>query len=495
MTTRGTEDGGSTVKLRVRHFRWRSTAIAVASVLLVGVGLAPLAPAESAVAVDGSGFDPGFIISDELFFNSSTMDEQQVQAFLEAKMPGCTAPAGNPGCLRNYRTDSNDRPANQYCTSYPRETGQLASHIIWGVARACNINPQVLLVLLEKEQGLLSNDDPSPTRYRIATGYGCPDTAACDTAFYGFFNQVYSAARQFNRYADPAQGFNYQPGRNNTIQWHPDGARCGSSTVFIRNKATAALYNYTPYRPNDAALANMYGTGDSCSSYGNRNFYRIYSDWFGSPIISQPVNAYVRAVYKDVLLRDPSDAERIPWARALMGGMTRGQVAGGFVNSDEFRLAKIDQAYREVLGRGAEEPGRTGWLDGMRRGALSPDDAYRTFMQSDEYYNNSGGTLETFVAAVYQRILKREAIAPEIQYWVGIANQYGRSTVVNRIWISVETAEARVADMYLAYLGRTPDRPGLVMWGQLNLANGDSWVRAQLLNSAEYWNRAGLRYP
>jgi hypothetical protein len=29
-------------------------------------------------------------------------------------------------------------------------------------------------------------------------------------------------------------------------------------------------------------LANLYGTGDSCSAYGNRNFWRIFRDWFGS---------------------------------------------------------------------------------------------------------------------------------------------------------------------------------------------------------------------
>ena len=53
--------------------------------------------------------------------------------------------------------------------------------------------------------------------------------------------------------------------------------------MFIDNQATAALYVYTPYRPNAAALGNMYGTGDSCSSYGNRNFWRMFSDWFGNP--------------------------------------------------------------------------------------------------------------------------------------------------------------------------------------------------------------------
>ena len=35
-------------------------------------------------------------------------------------------------------------------------------------------------------------------------GQGCPDTAACDTRYYGFFNQVYGAAWQLKRYAQPA---------------------------------------------------------------------------------------------------------------------------------------------------------------------------------------------------------------------------------------------------------------------------------------------------
>ena len=52
---------------------------------------------------------------------------------------------------------------------------------------------------------------------------------------------------------------------------------------MLANAATAALYYYTPYQPNAAALANLYGTGDSCSAYGNRNFWRLYRDWFGDP--------------------------------------------------------------------------------------------------------------------------------------------------------------------------------------------------------------------
>ena len=51
--------------------------------------------------------------------------------------------------------------------------------------------------------------------------------------------------------------------------------------MFVRNQATHALYVYTPYTPNKAALKSLYGTGDSCSAYGNRNFWRLFIDWFG----------------------------------------------------------------------------------------------------------------------------------------------------------------------------------------------------------------------
>ena len=54
---------------------------------------------------------------------------------------------------------------------------------------------------------------------------------------------------------------------------------CGSSPVYLQGRATAALYNYTPYQPNRAALA---GTNDGCGAYGNLNFWRLYTDWFGS---------------------------------------------------------------------------------------------------------------------------------------------------------------------------------------------------------------------
>ncbi|MCA9330031.1 hypothetical protein KDA11_05255, partial [Candidatus Saccharibacteria bacterium] len=48
-------------------------------------------------------------------------------------------------------------------------------------------------------------------------------------------------------------------------------------------------------QPNSAALNNLRGTGNSCSAYGNRNFWRLYNDWFGST--NAGYVGYVKGVY------------------------------------------------------------------------------------------------------------------------------------------------------------------------------------------------------
>ncbi|MBM7830021.1 uncharacterized protein with LGFP repeats [Agromyces cerinus] len=253
----------------------------LAAVLVIGgVGLTEtVGQVPAANAANGSDFNPGMIITDAVFYDSGTMTVAQIQSFLNARVPTCRS---GYVCLKSYRQTTTSQPArSEGCSAYSGQTSETAATIIYKVARACGINPRTLLVLLEKEQALVSDTWPSSRQYRSATGYGCPDTADCDANYYGFFNQVYHASWQFKKYRARPADRAYQAGRTNTILWHPNAA-CGSSKVYIQNQATAGLYLYTPYRPNAAALANLYGTGDGCSSYGNRNFWRIFTDWFGS---------------------------------------------------------------------------------------------------------------------------------------------------------------------------------------------------------------------
>lgn len=263
--------------------------VAILSMVLVVQGLVAVRPADQAAAVSNMvpqtlvGFDAGNLIDDTVFFAKDTMSAAQIQSFLSAKVPRCQS---GYTCLKDFGMATTSRSADAMCTApYAGSGWESAAQIIFKVAQACGINPQVLLVTLQKEQSLVTHTWPSPERYTIAMGQGCPDTAGCDARYFGFFNQVYGAAWQLKRYANPpgtSQYFTwYAPGRTWNIRFHPD-ASCGSSPVYIANQATANLFYYTPYQPNAAAMAAGHGEGDRCSAYGNRNFYNYFTDWFGS---------------------------------------------------------------------------------------------------------------------------------------------------------------------------------------------------------------------
>jgi uncharacterized protein with LGFP repeats len=270
---------------------WR--AIAAVTALTAGLVLAVPAALPSAIpkaaAADLSGFQPGNIISDEIFFNPGAMSASQIQAFLDSKVARCQS---GYTCLRDYHQDTYSRAGDPMCSPYSGAASESAAQIIFKVGVACGINPQVLLVTLQKEWGLVTRTAPSDAAYRTAMGYGCPDTAPCDAEFFGFYNQVYKAAWAFKRYTmPPGTGpgteytsiySRYAPGKYADVLYNPDTS-CGSSRVYIQNYATASLYFYTPYQPNAASLAAGYGSSsDYCSSYGNRNFYNYFTDWFGS---------------------------------------------------------------------------------------------------------------------------------------------------------------------------------------------------------------------
>ncbi|MFB9664730.1 hypothetical protein HP467_07850 [Curtobacterium albidum] len=263
--------------------RLRAWVAMATAVVAIAAGLSAVsvvtedAPASAATA---SGFDPGNIISDANFYNANALNAAQVQYFLDQKVPTCRSGSG-PACLRNYSQSTRSIAAVAGRCSALGGGTMTGAQIIDSVARACGISQKVLLVLLEKEQGLVTSSAPTAYKYTHATGFACPDTAPCDPAYNGFFAQVYAAGLQFQRYKASPNSWGYQAGRTNTILYNPNAA-CGTKQVYIQNQATAALYIYTPYVPNQAAMNNLYGTGDSCSAYGNRNFWRMYTDWFGS---------------------------------------------------------------------------------------------------------------------------------------------------------------------------------------------------------------------
>jgi hypothetical protein len=246
---------------------------------------ATVSPTPSASAANAADWNAGNIIDDAVFYDSNAMGSPEIQAFMERQVRSCQS---GYTCIKDYRQNTDNRPADRYCDGYTGRANESASTIIDRVARSCGISQKSLLVLLQKEQGLITSTAPSAWNYSAATGQGCPDTAPCDASTSGFFYQVYYAARQFEVYRLSPTSWGYQAGRYNNILYNPNGD-CGTQRVYIENQATAGLYIYTPYVPNQAALNNLYGTGDGCSAYGNRNFWRTFTDWFGSTRRINPI--------------------------------------------------------------------------------------------------------------------------------------------------------------------------------------------------------------
>jgi hypothetical protein len=194
-----------------------STAV---TVLLVVVGLTAIAPSESSVAAQNSKmFDPGLIISDSVFFDFGTMTVADIQRFLDSKVAICNANDGGPTCLRYYKQDTQAKAAEDgRCKALPAKKAQTSAQIIFDIANACGINPRALIVLLQKEQGLVQASNPTSYMYRAATGYGCPDSkpeiCGKGSVITGLFNQLHRAAGQLQWYGDPRGSFTYlKPGK------------------------------------------------------------------------------------------------------------------------------------------------------------------------------------------------------------------------------------------------------------------------------------------
>lgn len=270
--------------------------------ILTILGLSATICSPTTHAVTASDWRAGNIISDQLFFSGNDMSQGDIQSFLNARMPICDTwgtkihssgmtraqygtSIGVPPpyiCVKDYYENPSTRETNFNPSASIPAGAKSAAQIIYEASVRHNINPKVILVTIQKEaaENILGDDWPWPSQYRSITGYGCPDTAPCDAEYYGFYNQIENAAKQFRRYATYPESYRYKTGQVNFVQYNPSAA-CSGTNVSVETQATAGLYNYTPYQPNAAALNNMYGSGDGCSAYGNRNFWRIWNDWFG----------------------------------------------------------------------------------------------------------------------------------------------------------------------------------------------------------------------
>ncbi len=187
-------------------------------------------------------FTPNKIISDFLMFrNTNSMSLEDIQRFLEDKN----------SFLANYKTEDWNGEIKS------------AARIIYEAAQTYDINPKVLLVLLQKEQGLIQKKNPSQKSLDWATGYavcdGCSKKSKKVQKYKGFGKQIDNAAGALRFYKENM--FKYKFIKNINQEYIIDGQK-----IIPENYATAVLYTYTPH------------------ILGNYNFWRIWQRYFGNPL-------------------------------------------------------------------------------------------------------------------------------------------------------------------------------------------------------------------
>ena len=350
--------------MKKKNLKLISIAGATAAFTAVFCTMALNSIPDSIATIKATDFQAGRIIDDEIFYNSNTMTVSQIQAHLDKYLPECDMwgekPIGRGRSVGGKAVDANisraeyaklvrengnsnyheppyvcvnkyyENPTTHetlYETKGEIKEGMVsAAQIIYDSAKEYGINPQVLLVLLKKESYVWGDSWPLKWEYDTVMGYACPDGAPCDAKYFGFYNQVKTAAWQLKYYKEHINSYNYHPYKTNSILYSPDHS-CGRKSVYLENIATTSLYIYTPYTPNDAALANYPGTS-TCGSYGNRNFFMYFAEWFGNPLVDKSATTK-NEEYEAVISKDSVGAKMIAAFKSLTTGE---ETLGGLIS-------------------------------------------------------------------------------------------------------------------------------------------------------------------
>jgi hypothetical protein len=203
--------------------------------------------------------------------------------------------------------------------------------------------------------------------------------------------------------------------------------------------------------------------------------------------------AYVKALYEQLLGRDADAAGMAYWVDLLSSGVTRQQVGAGLLNSDEGRLQQINDLYFTYLGRSGEDAATEAYLHFLDQGGTLQD--LRTiFLTSAEFMAHTGGSAEEYVEGLYQTLLNRSGTGDDgAASFVSFIEKGGDiATVVRAILNSSEGSQSLANRWYDLFLERKADADGLAYWtNQLQQSGGaEEQAIVGFLASDEFFNRS-----
>jgi hypothetical protein len=113
----------------------------------------------------------------------------------------------------------------------------------------------------------------------------------------------------------------------------------------------------------------------------------------------------------------PRDDEVAYWVDNLNAGMSPADVAFGFAASAERESQRVLADYSRYLGRGASQNEVSYWVSVFLNGADN-ERVIAGFVGSQEWFQEHGGDINTWLLASYNTILHRTPDTTGTQYWL-----------------------------------------------------------------------------
>src|SRR5438128_1686742 len=148
----------------------------------------------------------------------------------------------------------------------------------------------------------------------------------------------------------------------------------------------------------------------------------------------------------------------------MNAGLSRTDVARGFLTSPEYGSALVRHYYEEALGREPEPQGLAWWV--AQGQALGYDQHLLLQIQaSDEYYDRQGSAPGPWITALYAEDLGRTPDRPGETYWLALVHAgFPRTAITGGIVDSHEAHGRLVQQVYGQFLQRAPEPAGLAYW-------------------------------
>jgi hypothetical protein len=198
----------------------------------------------------------------------------------------------------------------------------------------------------------------------------------------------------------------------------------------------------------------------------------------------------VNEAFRDLMGRSADLNGLAFWSKMLDQGVSLSAVISGIQNSTEYRSDVVQSMFTQFLHRSAD-PGGLNFFVSILAAGGTVEQVEADLMGSAEYFQNrGGGTVNGFLAAMYQDALHRAIDAGGQTTFAQLMGSGMSATQVAVIMAgSTEFHTDEVQNDYQAFLRRSGDASGVAGWvGLMATGMSNTTVTSGIVGSQEYFS-------